>query len=67
MEEPDMYLETEIVKIQLDGVEFWTMSGEKYLKTTIQNLEDVLSSRGHRLPIKCYSHLSSSYMPELDT
>ena len=43
------------------------MSGEKYVKTVVQNLEDVLSSRGHILPSKYYSPLSSSYRPELDT
>ena len=62
-----MYLGAEIGKIQSDGGEFWTMSGEKYVKTAVKNLEDVLSSRGHRLPSKCYSPLSNNYRPELDT
>ena len=26
------------------------MSGDKYVKSAVQNLEDVLTSRGHRLP-----------------
>ena len=39
----------------------------KYIKTAVQNLESVLSSRGLRLPSKCYTPLSSNYRPELDT
>ena len=67
IDEPDMYLGAEVSKIQSDGTEFWTMSGEIYIKTAVRNLEDVLSSRGLRLPSKCYTPLSSNYRPELDT
>ena len=67
IEEPEMYLGAEISKMQGDNGEFWTMSGEKYVKTAVSNLEDVLTSRGHRLPTKCYTPLSNNYKPELDT
>ena len=67
IDEPDMYLGAEISKMQSDGTEFWTMSGEKYVKSAVENLEGVLASRGHRLPSKCYTPLSSNYRPELDT
>ena len=63
----DMYLEAEIGKMQLDGIYLCTTSGENYVNTAVQNMEDALSSRGHRLHTKCYSPLSSSYRPELDT
>ena len=39
----------------------------KYVKTTVSNLEDVLTSRGHILPTKCYTPFSNYYKPELDT
>ena len=67
IEQPDMYLGAEISKIQSDNGEFWTMSGEKYLKSAVKNLEDVLTSRGHRLPSKCNTPLSHGFRPELDT
>ena len=42
IEEPEMYLGAEISKMQGDNGEFWTMSGENYVKTDVSNLEDVL-------------------------
>ena len=33
----------------------------------MKNLEDVLASRGHRLPSKYNTSLPSSYRPEIDT
>ena len=62
-----MYLYPEIGKMQLKGGEVWTMSGEKYVKSAVKNLEDVLATRGHRLPSKCETPLSNKYRPELDT
>ena len=62
-----MYLGAEISKMQGDNGEFWTMSGEKYVKTAVSNLEDVLTSRGRKLSTKCYTPLSNNYKPELDT
>ena len=62
-----MYLGAEIGKMQSEGGEFWTMSGEKYVKSAVKNLEDVLATRGHRLPSKCETPLSNKYRPELDT
>ena len=67
IEQPDMYLGAEIGKMQSEGGEFWTMSGEKYVKSAVKNLEDVLATRGHRLPSKCETPLSNKYRPELDT
>ena len=37
------------------------------MKSAVQNLEDVLTSRGHRFPSKCNTPLSHGHEPELDT
>ena len=67
IEQPEMCLGSEISKMKLDNGEFWIMSGEKYVKSVVQKLEDVLTSRGHRLSSKCNTPLSHGHKPELDT
>ena len=62
-----MCLGSEISKMKLDNGEFWIMSGEKYVKSVVQKLEDVLTSREHRLSSKCNTPLSHGHKPELDT
>ena len=62
-----MYLGADIREMQGNNGKFQTMSREKYVKTDVSNLEDILTSRGHRLPTKCYTPLSNKYKPGLDT
>ena len=43
------------------------MSSEKYVKSAIENIEQMLAETNQRLPAKCRTPLSSGYRPELDT
>lgn len=54
IEEPDMYLGGQLGKMQIDGVECWTVSAEKYVLASVKNVEEALAKRGQRLPSKCY-------------
>ena len=67
IEKPNMYLCAEVSKMQSSGGEFWIISEENCIKSDVKNLEDVLASRGNRLPSKCNTQLPSSYRSELDT
>jgi hypothetical protein len=67
IEEPDMYLGGQLGKMQVDGVECWTVSAEKYVSASVKNVEEALMKKGQRLPSKCYSPLPDKYRPELDT
>ena len=40
IEEPDMYLGGQLGKMQVDGVECWTVSAEKYVSASVKNVED---------------------------
>jgi hypothetical protein len=52
----------------IDGVESWTMSAEKYCAESVKNVEAVaLEKKGLRLPSKCYTPMSTDYLPKLDT
>ena len=53
--------------MSVDGFEGWTMSSEKYVKSAIENIEQILAETNQRLPTKCRTPLSSGYRPELDT
>ena len=64
---PDVYLGAQLDKMSVDGFEGWIMSSEKYVKATIENIEQTLAKSNQRLPIKCRTPLSSGYRPELDT
>ena len=63
---PDMYLGTQLGTMHVDGNEWWFMSSEKYVKSTIQNIEESLQKTGQRLTSKCKTPLAYRYRPELD-
>ena len=65
-EPPDMYFYTQLGTMQVDGNEGWIMSSEKYVKSVIQNIEEMLQKTGQRLPSKCKTPLAYGYRPELD-
>ena len=62
----DMYLGTQLGTMQVEGNDGWFMSSEKYVKSTIQNIEKTLHKMGQRLPSKCKTPLAYGYHPELD-
>ena len=43
--EPDMYLGTQLEKMDVEGHQCWTMSAEKYVLASINNVEEVLAKR----------------------
>ena len=67
IDDPDVYLGAQLDKISVDGFEGWTMSSEKYVKSAIKNIEQMLAESNQHLPIKCQTPWSSGYRPELDT
>jgi hypothetical protein len=64
IEPPEMYLGAQLGIMQVDDVECWTMSAEKYVVSAVKNVEEALAKKGLRLPNKCYTPLSSDYRPE---
>ena len=52
IEEQDMYLGAKFGKMNIDGVEVWTMSAEQYIVASVQEVEAGLAEQGLRLPIK---------------
>ena len=61
-----MYLGTQLGTMQVKGDDGWFMSSEKYIKSTIQNIEEMLQKTGQRLSSKCNTPLAYGYCPELD-
>jgi Reverse transcriptase (RNA-dependent DNA polymerase) len=66
IESPDIYLGAQLGTMQVDDIECWTMSAEKYVVSAVKNVEEALAKKGLRLPTKCYTPLSSDYRPELE-
>ena len=65
IEPPDMYLGAQLGTMEVEGNEGWFMSSEKYVKSTIQNIEETLQKMGQRLPSKCKMPLAYGYHLEL--
>jgi hypothetical protein len=66
IEPPDIYLGAQLGTMQVDDIECWTMSAEKYVISAVKNVEEALAKKGLRLPTKCYTPLSTDYRPELE-
>jgi hypothetical protein len=62
-----MYLGALLGKMDVDGVQCWTMSAEKYVPDSVNSVEQALAKKGLRLPSKCYTPLSTDYRPELES
>jgi hypothetical protein len=56
-----------IGQMDVDGIQCWTMSAEKYVAESVKTVEEALAKKGLRLPSKCYTPLSTDYKPELET
>ena len=67
-EEPEMYLGGSISKAITDqGIECWTLSSEKYVKTAVANVKETLAQSNLTLPSKCLTPFTSNYHPAEDT
>ena len=66
IEPPDIYLGAQLGIMQVNDVECWTMSAEKYVISAVKNVEEALAKKGLRLPTKCYTPLPTDYRPELE-
>ena len=53
IDKPDVYVGAQLDKMSVDGFEGWTMSSEKYVKSAIENIEQMLAETNQRLPTKC--------------
>ena len=67
IDKPNVYLGAQLDWMSVDGFEGWTMSSEKYVKSAIENIAQMLAETNQLLPTKCRTPLSSGYRPELDT
>ena len=67
IEPPDVYLGAQLGTMEVEGYHGWFMSSEKYMKSSIQNIEDTLQKTRQHLPLKCKTPLAHGYHPELDT
>ena len=66
IEPPEMYLGAQLGTMQVEGNDGWFMSSEKYIKSTIQNIEGTLQKTEQQLASKCKTPLAYGYRPELD-
>ena len=67
IEPPSDYLGAVLGQMDIDGKTGWYLSSEKYVKSEIENVEQILQKGGQKLQSKCKTPLSSSYRLELDT
>ena len=63
---PQVYLGAQLDTMTVDGLDGWTMSSQKYVKTAIDSMEEVLAKTDQRLLTKCGTLQKSGYRPELD-
>ena len=67
-EVPDMYLGGSIARSTTAAETVcWILSSEKYVKTAVANVEEVLAKSGLRLPSKCNTPFMTGYHPKEDT
>ena len=63
-EKPDMYLRASLSELETaDGTKCWTMSSEKYVRASIENVEARLAKSDLSLPSRCDTPMSTSYHP----
>ena len=67
IEPPSDYLGAVLRQMDIDGKTGWYLSSEKYMKSAVENVEQILQKGGQKLPNKCKTPLSSSYRLELDS
>lgn len=46
IEVPDMYLGAQLGQMDVEGARCWTMSAEKYVSSSVQNVEESLAKKG---------------------
>ena len=64
IEEPDMYLGTELSKTtNIDGQDFWDLYYDKYCTAELTNVEFLLENCALRFPTKYVTPLSCCYHP----
>ena len=63
------YLGAVLGQMHIDGKASWNryLSSEKYMKSAVENVEQIMQNGSQKLPSKCKTPLSSSNRPELDT
>ena len=61
-----MYLGVTLSVMEDDGIQGWCMSSDKYIKATVENVEQKLARVNQRLPSKCRIPMTVGYRPERD-
>ena len=64
---PTNYLGADLSHLDNEsGIDCWAMSSDKYCAAFVTNVENVLASKGLRLPSRCVTPLANKYRPEQD-
>ena len=64
-EKPEIFLGSQLVEKNINGVNCWTMLSTKYVTEAIKTLEEAMRSQDKELPSKAITPLTSKYRPEL--
>ena len=64
---PKIYLGGKVRKVKLEnGQQCWGYSSAQYVQNAVKNVEDFLSKRGSKLPMRGKNPISTGYRPEID-
>ena len=67
-EKSDMYLGAQVTEVQTDnGTKCWSLSSEKYLKASVNNVEATLRINNSKLPSNCPAPCTAGYHLAEDT
>ena len=67
MDQPKIYIGDQVGKMIVDKAEGWYMSAEKYVRASVENVQQNLAKYNQRLPTRCKTPIMSGYWPETDT
>ena len=65
---PTSYLGAQLKKKRLpNGQHFWSLSSDKYVNATIQNIDEIIKKKGRKVPTKVRTPMTSDFVPKLDS
>ena len=67
MDQPEIYLRSQVRNMIVYGVYGWYMSVEKYVRAAVENVEKNLAKSNEHLQTLCKNPIISGYWPETDT
>ena len=61
MDQPEIYLRSQVRNMIVYGVYGWYMSVEKYVRDAVDNVEQNLTKSNQRLPTRCKTPIMYGY------